>query len=227
MRVSTVCARHECPADPARRFRAEDNEWDAHFYRRLPGGQPPYAKPKHLHSSPSLNQLLPRIDAHILSTPALNPEIDLRRTAGWRFTPASEGQASIILKKLAKPLAEEGFEQRSWIDAVWVGGRKGERKEVGELRKGEASDLISRVKHGGMASVRKVEGQVRKEERRVEKVQGKRVQEKEKKEKKIVAASGRKAAGGENRFAKHMKAMSLARKMAKLSEGRSWKPEGV
>lgn len=130
---------------------------------------------------------------------------------------------ALILAKLAKPIAEEQFEQRSWIEGTWVPGRRrSERVEVASLRKGEASDLISRVKNGAMSEVRRLEKGRKKDEKKRERDWKKEVE-------KVVKARAKEAKAREVRAEQEREGMSAkkqsrvwdqARRLAKASEDR-------
>lgn len=139
---------------------AADGPYSGAFYRRLPSGtKPPYAKPAPLISHSDLSLVIRSIDAKAGSDSTMKSKMDIRHSALWRQQPITPSQEGRILARLAKPRAEDGYTQRMTIDAVWVPGpgrRRGQQIDVRLLNKGEASDLICRLTHGGMGSMKKV-----------------------------------------------------------------------
>lgn len=94
--------------------------------------------------------------------------LGLARDSAWRQQPASTGQQDFILKKL-KPSNPESRE----IEGVWVGAKLGTSVKVDDLTKGEASDLISRTKHGGVGFVKRFKRVHQREMREKSKIEGK------------------------------------------------------
>lgn len=144
--------------------------YEAKYYPRTssaPHSLPNFsARPISLGSHPSLGPLLNVADAFVSTSPRLSSlNISLLRTAPWRRSPSTPIQVAFVLSKLAPPNEETRFEQLTTIEGVWVGRPWRERVEVGELDRGLMTDLISRIKHGGV-------GFWKKNRRRLEKGEG-------------------------------------------------------
>jgi len=98
--------------------------------------------------------------------------LGLARNAPWRRRPISLAQGNFLLKKLNPA----GSGERK-IEGIWVGKKIGDLVNVDELTKGQASDLISRTKHGGMSHVRKMKRGFEKGVREQLRVDGKKERE--------------------------------------------------
>lgn len=103
--------------------------------------------------------MIRKIDADVRNHPDLQDGVDLKRNALWRRTEATPGQKTFLMSKLGLKGGEQGIEEEGakqiWLDGIWL-GRKGE-VDLNRLTKGEASDIISRVVHGGMGFLKKQE----------------------------------------------------------------------
>lgn len=133
----------------------------ASLYLRLPpspfdqlsqsrGPPSPYMTPRLLALHRSLRKLIRSTDQYLMSKPEYS-SLGLARNSSWRKQPASVGQQNYILKKVGP----SDLSSRE-IEGVWIGAKLGSWVQVDELSKGQASDLISRTKHGGMSYVKKV-----------------------------------------------------------------------
>lgn len=94
--------------------------------------------------------------------------LGLARKSPWRQKPASSGQCNFILKKLNP--SDSGSRE---IEALWIGGKFGSWIKVDDLTKGQASDLISRMKHGGIGYVKKIKREYEKKMRKKKRAEGK------------------------------------------------------
>lgn len=99
-----------------------------------------------------LPSLIRTVDA-ALANKATTAALDVRRHAPWRKSPSSEVQQALIGKKLAPSKDEVATS----IDAIWVGRTPGSEIELKGLTKGQASDIICRLKNGGLGHWRKVQ----------------------------------------------------------------------
>ncbi|GAA5962963.1 hypothetical protein JCM3765_006731 [Sporobolomyces pararoseus] len=133
----------------------------ASLYLRLPpspfdqlsqsrGPPSPYMTPRLLALHRSLRKLIRATDQYLMSKPEYS-SLGLARNSSWRKQPASIGQQNYILKKVGP----SDISSRE-IEGVWIGAKLGSWVHVEGLSKGQASDLISRTKHGGMSYVKKV-----------------------------------------------------------------------
>ncbi|KAM0792013.1 hypothetical protein ACM66B_007124 [Microbotryomycetes sp. NB124-2] len=154
------------------------NQYQALLYRRLSSmpSSRPFAKPVVLCSHTSIEVLLRVTDAQVLQNPTLKAPIDVRRFAVWRNEPATEQQVGQIVRKLGvgdgrrvdsasatimslmktgKATADKGNDTVApTIDGIWVPGRDwGSKVPVESLTRGQASDVICRLKHGGKSVV--------------------------------------------------------------------------
>jgi len=125
-----------------------------------------------LHSS--LSQLLKSTDRYLTSKPEF-AALGLARNAPWRRRPVSLAQSNFLLKKLNP--ADSGERK---IEGIWIGKKIGSLVNVDELTKGQASDLISRTKHGGMAHIKKMKRGFEKGVREKLRVDGKKERERSK-----------------------------------------------
>ncbi|GAA6024337.1 hypothetical protein JCM11491_000381 [Sporobolomyces phaffii] len=137
----------------------------ASLYLRLPaspfdqlaqsrGPPSPYMTPRLLALHRSLAALIRSTDRFLASKPEY-ASLDLARDSPWRRRPASAGQRDYLLKKLGPPAGNPRE-----IEGIWVGGKVGTWVSVDDLTKGQASDLISRTKHGGIGHVKKFKREV-------------------------------------------------------------------
>ncbi|GJN91895.1 hypothetical protein Rhopal_004920-T1 [Rhodotorula paludigena] len=130
----------------------------SHLFVRLPSfytrsGAPLYGKPIPIASHRSFPILLRTTDAYVRRHESFSPLVSqLERGSSWRRPPASDSQRAYILKKLS-PAAPgkagiEGTPAR--IEGVWVGRPWKDQVDVATLSKGQASDIIARLAHGGL-----------------------------------------------------------------------------
>ncbi|KAK4046631.1 putative ATP-dependent helicase IRC3 [Microbotryomycetes sp. JL201] len=184
----------------------DTNQYRAIFYRRLTSmpSSRPFAKPTELCSHSSIEVLLRVTDAHVLQNSTLQAPVDVRRHAAWRREPVTEQQIGQIVRRLGSngdddrrvrvdaasatimSLVTKGKRvepgrraDEATIDGVWVPGRKWTDKvPVRSLTRGQASDLICRLKHGGKRVVDKarnrLEQQVKRRAKARNEVQGRR-----------------------------------------------------
>ncbi|GAA6058390.1 hypothetical protein JCM3770_002467 [Rhodotorula araucariae] len=144
------------------------------LYLRLPawlhasGSGPRYSAPVPLASHSNFPILLRTTDAAILNHPELaDIGTSLTRFAPWRRAPASASQRNYILKKLLT--TEERAAGISDIEGVWVGQPWKDRVPVDEaLTRGTASDIISRLSHGGLGFWKKERRALVREDKREE-----------------------------------------------------------
>ncbi|GAA5954131.1 hypothetical protein JCM21900_002899 [Sporobolomyces salmonicolor] len=128
------------------------DRFSARLYVRLPsnrGEVPRYAftLPHLIASHASLPILLRTTDAYLLKQKKYH-EVMLRRNSPWRRSPATESQRTKILQKLLS--AQDKQQGKRTIEGVWVGKPWREEVDVDQLTKGQASDVICRLKHGGL-----------------------------------------------------------------------------
>lgn len=154
------------------------------LYRRIPTtpGLPRFfPKAETLASHRSLPILLKTTDATILNNPRY-ADLSLARHASWRRKEASPAQLAFLTKKLGKDVeeveaspsasgenlgAQIGGAVRQAISGVWVGKPYKQRIFVDDLTKGQASDILVRLMHGGLAGWRSAEkGLVREEKKK-------------------------------------------------------------
>ncbi|BGP42779.1 Putative ATP-dependent helicase IRC3 [Rhodotorula kratochvilovae] len=176
----------------------DGEEFHSLLYLRLPfwmhssssSSGPRFATPVPLASHSSFPILIRTTDAALLNHPELaDIGASLTRFAPWRRAPASASQRAFILKKVLS--TEERAQGVQDIEGVWVGRPWKERVRVDEaLSKGTASDIISRVSHGGIAFWRKERRALVREEKRAER-------EGEKLEKRLEKARARRRAAAE------------------------------
>lgn len=151
-------------------------KFEAKLYKKLPNGNgfyPPTFLGRHF----SLSTLIRKVDADIVNHPDLQSGPDLKKNATWRQAPASIGQKNLILTKLftkeqqlssiyeldskggltesLTPAEKLAKGDQVWIPADYV-GKKGEEVDLNQLTKGQASDVLTRVVHGGVAFLKKV-----------------------------------------------------------------------
>ena len=157
----------------------------ASLYRKLPptpfhhislsqAPPSPYMAPRLLALHSSLSQLLKSTDRYLTSKPEF-AALGLARNAPWRRRPVSLAQSNFLLKKLNP--ADSGERK---IEGIWIGKKIGSLVNVDELTKGQASDLISRTKHGGMAHIKKMKRGFEKGVREKLRVDGKKERERSK-----------------------------------------------
>ncbi|GAA6059855.1 hypothetical protein JCM10212_007060 [Sporobolomyces blumeae] len=147
-----------------------------HFQGSSGAPPSPYMTPRLLALHRSLPHLLRSTDRYLSSKPEYFA-LGLSRTAPWRRKPASEGQKNYIYKKVGTTLADsEGRGETREIEGLWVGRPWGTTVAVDSLTKGQASDVISRTKHGAIGWWKKVKRQIEREARETEKGERKRVQ---------------------------------------------------
>jgi len=148
-------------------------EFTSLLYLRLPAflssnssRGPRYATPVPLAAHESFTLLLRATDAAVLNHPEL-AEIShsLTRFAPWRRAPASESQRNYILKKLLN--TEEQAMGVNSIEGVWLGQPWKARVPIDDkVTKGQASDVVSRLTHGGLGWWKKQRGTLVREEKR-------------------------------------------------------------
>lgn len=133
----------------------------ASLYQRLPsspfdhlsqsrGNPSPFMTPRLLALHSSLAALIRSTDQFLRSKEEYR-SLGLARSSPWRTLSSSPSQQDYILKKLMDP----DLESRK-IDGVWIGRKPGTAVMVDDLTKGQASDVISRAKHGGLGHVKKL-----------------------------------------------------------------------
>ncbi|GAA5862480.1 hypothetical protein JCM1840_004196 [Sporobolomyces johnsonii] len=125
----------------------------AHLYVRLfsdDGDEAPryaFALPRLIAAHSSLPSVIRATDAYLLNH-AECPEFMLRHSSSWRHVPATNSQRTTVLEKL---LSEQEQKQgKRTIEGGWIGRPWSEEVDVDQLTKGQASDVICRLKHGGL-----------------------------------------------------------------------------
>ncbi|GAA5950206.1 hypothetical protein JCM10213_005201 [Rhodosporidiobolus nylandii] len=144
----------------------ENVEYVASFYRKVPGDRgfrTIYATPKIIATHRILPILLRTTDAWVLNNQKM-ADLSLARHHAWRRSESSKAQQDFLLGKLGKEVSEAGE-----IDGVWVGRPYKERMNVRDLTKGQASDILARLMHGGKAVWTKSKKVLEREERKEEK----------------------------------------------------------
>ncbi|GAA5923628.1 double-stranded DNA-dependent ATPase [Sporobolomyces koalae] len=144
------------------------------------GPPSPYMTPRLLALHRSLPELLRSTDQYLRSKPEFHA-IGLARNSPWRYKAASQGQLDFIVKKLGPSNStSHPAENERMIEGIWLGKKMGTWVNVDELKKGQASDLISRMKHGGIAHVKKVKREYLKRQREADKVNRRKMKAEEK-----------------------------------------------
>ncbi|KAK4052263.1 putative ATP-dependent helicase IRC3 [Microbotryomycetes sp. JL221] len=143
----------------------ESKEFEAVFYRRLKNlrtGHSLFARPVLLHRHRSLQILFQVVDADVLSNSTLKSPIDVKRNALWRKGPTSEQQVGTIVKRIGSVTASQKNkhvnDQIFFVDGIWIPGHKwSDRIDLRTLTRGQASDLICRLTHGGKSFVERAQ----------------------------------------------------------------------
>ncbi|GAA5871199.1 hypothetical protein JCM1840_000140 [Sporobolomyces johnsonii] len=168
------------------------DRFSAHLYVRHPsdgGGEAPryaFALPRLIASDSSLPNIIRVTDAYLLNHTDC-PEFMLRRNSSWRYGPSTDTQRTGILEKLLS--AEEREQGKRTIEGVWAGEPWSEEVEVDQLTKGQASDVICRLRHGGLGWLRRErrvlveKDEERQRKQRAEKAEGRKRTTKEEKNK--------------------------------------------
>ncbi|GAA5909143.1 hypothetical protein JCM5296_006656 [Sporobolomyces johnsonii] len=129
------------------------DRFSAHLYVRHPsdgGGEAPryaFALPRLIASHSSLPVLLRTTDAYLANHEKYS-KYKLSRDSWWRHVEATDSQCTRILDTLVS--AEEQERGKRTIEGVWAGEPWSKEVQVVRLTKGQASDVISRLKHGGL-----------------------------------------------------------------------------
>ncbi|BGP21141.1 uvrABC complex, subunit B [Rhodotorula toruloides] len=121
----------------------------------------------------------------------------LGRYAKWRSGEASDRQKEMIVNRLVPKKDRENG--KTTISGVWVGKPMDVEVDImrpGGLTKGQASDIISRCRHGAMAYWKRTQSAIKKEERQIASERKKAEQERvkgENKAERVRAAAQKKA----------------------------------
>ena len=162
--------------------------YQAQLYTRLPTfitgpGVVRYRSPQEIALHPDLAILLRTVDAYVKQHPEFS-DLSLGRYAPWRMGPPSFAQRKFILQKALSP--EERAEGKTTIDGVWIGRPWNVRVDVMDsaeaFTKGQACDIITRVKYGGLGYWKKQKKELVKEAKWEAKVSREAVKASEKKE---------------------------------------------
>ncbi|KAG0661148.1 hypothetical protein C6P46_004102 [Rhodotorula mucilaginosa] len=203
----------------ARHPEAPDN-YQAQLYTRLPAfvtgpGVVRYRSPQEIALHPNLAILLRTVDAYVKQHSDFS-DLSLGRYAPWRMGPPSPAQGKFILQKALSP--EERAEGKTTIDGVWIGRPWNVRVDVmnpdEKFTKGQACDIITRVKYGGLGYWKKQKKELVKEAKREEKVGREAVKASERKEL-AEAKRAEKAAERERKRVEKVLLKMNARKQAK------------
>ncbi|GAA5895720.1 hypothetical protein JCM5296_007402 [Sporobolomyces johnsonii] len=183
------------------------DRFTAHLYFRIPSGGDGeassfgfgWALPRLIASHSSLPLVLQVTDAYLTNHKEY-PEYMLRRNAPWRRLPATDSQRTKILQKLLS--AQEQEQGKRTIEGVWIGKPWNEEVDVDELTKGQASDVICRLKHGALGWWKRQKGMLLRKEKADERkrmTKEERDKERQRKQRAMVFArkmSGRKKLDG-------------------------------
>ncbi|KAL8293169.1 hypothetical protein RQP46_000863 [Phenoliferia psychrophenolica] len=112
----------------------------------------------------NLPTLVRTVDAALYNDQSL-ASVDLRRYASWRKSPSTPIQQALIGRKLSS----EKDSVATSIDAIWIGRSPGNQLELAGLNRGQASDIICRLKNGGLGHWRKIQKAMEREEKRIAK----------------------------------------------------------
>lgn len=132
-----------------------------------------YRSPQEIALHPDLAILLRTVDAYVKQHSEFS-DLSLGRYAPWRMGPPSPAQRKFILQKALSP--EERAEGQTTIDGVWIGRPWDERVDVMDpeggdaFTKGQACDIITRVKYGGLGYWKKQKKELVREAKREAKV---------------------------------------------------------
>lgn len=160
--------------------------YQAQLYTRLPAfitgpGVVRYRSPQEIALHPNLAILLRTVDAYVKQHFS---DLSLGRYASWRMGPPSDAQRKFILQKALSP--EERVEGKTTIDGVWIGRPWNVSVDVMDpdegFTKGQACDIITRVKYGGLGYWKKQKKVLVKEAKWEAKVGREAVKASEKKE---------------------------------------------
>ncbi|KAM0754282.1 P-loop containing nucleoside triphosphate hydrolase protein [Meredithblackwellia eburnea MCA 4105] len=130
--------------------------YQSRFAYPVPPHNATYYDPIAVH--PSLRSLLAATDKYIEQTLIDEAQFSLARNALWRRSETTEAQRNKILGMLCRgknPLQPDGEAKESEssegaIDQFWIGRPPGKMIRIGDLTRGQASDILARLKNGGI-----------------------------------------------------------------------------
>ncbi|KAG6814073.1 hypothetical protein H0H92_003120 [Tricholoma furcatifolium] len=101
----------------------------------------PYLRSRHILSAANVNDAIRGCDTYVTNKIARGPRLkagfeSLLRSAKWRKMPITEGQKSILLKRWSRRGSMDGLDETSRIE------------KIGAMTKGQAANIITRLKHG-------------------------------------------------------------------------------
>ncbi|KAG6842252.1 hypothetical protein C0991_000222 [Blastosporella zonata] len=97
----------------------------------------PYLRSRHILSAETLGDAIRGCDTYVTNKIAQGPRLTagLLRSARWRKMPATDEQKTMLQKRWSKPTAEDA-------------GETSQTEKIGRMTKGQAANIITRLKHG-------------------------------------------------------------------------------